>query len=106
MPRDHIAHAIDQRGDRETEGLDAADELPDLLAAMRTGISRVELELGDRPIDNFEALRRRFAFGSEAWPAMMAHRTIPLILPGCRYPVDGLQAGITTLSPSQSVQEP
>ena len=57
MPGDNLALAIDQDRDIEVEGPDAVGDLPDLLLAMAPRVRGVELELVDRPINDFKQFR-------------------------------------------------
>ena len=52
MPTDHVAMAIDQHRDIETEHSDAFGDLPDLLLAVNPRVSRIGCELVDRPVDD------------------------------------------------------
>jgi hypothetical protein len=51
---DYLASGIDEDGHIETERLDAARDLADLLRAMFARILWIEFQLGDRPINDRE----------------------------------------------------
>jgi hypothetical protein len=56
MAGDHLELGIDQDRQVEAERLDAAGDLPDLLARVAAGIDRIGFELADRAVDHLNPL--------------------------------------------------
>jgi hypothetical protein len=56
MAGDHLELGIDQDRHVEAECLDAAGDLPDLLARVAAGIGRIGFELADRAVDDLNPL--------------------------------------------------
>ena len=61
VPGNHIELSIDQDRNIKAECLDAIGELTNLVFAVLTGVSRIQLQLAGRSIDDFEALLTPFA---------------------------------------------
>ena len=55
VPRDYSATCIDQQRHDKAKTSDAARDLVDLPRTMAAGIFRIELQLGDRPVDDRES---------------------------------------------------